>query len=289
MGSRNEGRFGAPVVVDMPQDTLTSQAAPPPQTLNFITPTEFVDLPSEGRFYPPGHPLHNQGVIEIKHMTTKEEDILTSQALLRKGIALDRMLESIIVNKNVGVDDLLLGDKNALIISTRAHGYGTLYEATAVCPSCSESQKYEFDLGSLESRSASDEYMEERGVTLTDNNTFLIPLPTTDFVVEARLLTGHDQKNLSRAAEHKRKRNFPESPISDFLRAIISSVNGVSDTNTLNGFINSLPAIQTRYIRKTYDNLVPSLDMNHDFKCSHCGHSDVVEVPLNADFFWPNS
>ena len=285
MSRRNKGRLSAAPPLDNPE----APTAAAPQTLSFITPTEFVELPSEGRFYPPDHILHNQEVIEIKHMTTREEDILTSQALLKKGIALERMLESIIINKQIGPDDLLLGDKNALIIAARSHGYGSHYETSVVCPSCSEQQQYDFDLNTLESRSPSDEYMEEKQVTLTENNTFLIPLPTTDFVVEARLLTGADEKNLSKIAEHKRKRNFPESPMTDFLRSFIVSVNGISDPNSLNGFINSLPAIQARYIRKTYDNLVPSLDLNHDFTCSHCGHSDLVEVPLSADFFWSNS
>ena len=284
MTSRNEGRLGA-----APPADAAPQAPQAPQALNFITPTEFVELPSQGRYYPPNHPLHNQEVIEIKHMTTKEEDILTSQALLKKGLALDRMLESIIVDKRIKVDDLLLGDKNSLIVSARAHGYGSLYETTVECPACNERQKYDFDLSTLKTQGVSDEFLKEREIQITQNNTFLIPIPKTDYVVEVRLLTGYDNKKINQAAEHKRKRNFPESPVSDFLRSLIISVNGVADPNSLNGFINSLPAIYARYIRKTYDKLVPSLDLNHDFKCGHCDHSDVLEVPLSADFFWSNS
>jgi hypothetical protein len=288
MSSRNEGRLGPHAVPDVSSRSPESMSTPPPQVLNFITPTEFVELPSGGRYYPPNHPLHNESVIEMKHMTTKEEDILTSQALLKKGLALERLLESLIINKHVRVDDLLLGDKNALIISARAHGYGTTYETNATCPSCEEKQQYEFDLGALQSHSATEEYLESKNIILTDNNTFLIPLPTTDFVIEARLLTGHDEKAINKISEHKKKRNFPETPMTDFLRAFIISVNGVADANSLNGFINSLPALQARYIRKTYDKLVPNLDLKHDFTCSHCGHSDLLEVPLNADFFWSN-
>jgi transcription elongation factor Elf1 len=288
MSSRNEGRLGPHTAADMSSHPPEGVSTPPPQVLNFITPTEFVELPSGGSYYPPNHPLHNESVIEMKHMTTKEEDILTSQALLKKGLALERLLESLIVNKQVRVDDLLLGDKNALIISARAHGYGTTYETNVTCPSCEEKQQYEFDLGTLQSHSATEEYLENKNITLTDNNTFLIPLPTTDFVIEARLLTGHDEKAINKISEHKKKRNFPETPMTDFLRAFIISVNGVADANSLNGFINSLPALQARYIRKTYDKLVPNLDLKHDFTCPRCGHSDLLEVPLSADFFWSN-
>ena len=85
--------------------------------LNFASPTEFVELPSRGRFYPPSHPLHNKETVEIKFMTAKEEDILTSKALIKKGIAVDRMLQSLIVDKSIKVEDLLVGDKNALVVA----------------------------------------------------------------------------------------------------------------------------------------------------------------------------
>jgi hypothetical protein len=282
--SRNENRLGVVPTDDVPAPNPAST-----QTLNFITPTEFVEIPSGGSFYPADHPLHNQEVIEIKHMTTREEDILTSRALLRKGLALERMLQSVIVNKQVHPDDLLLGDKNALIVAARVHGYGSHYETSVNCPACAATQQYNFDLTSLEASMPSSAFLEEKNITLTENNTFLIPLPTTDFVVEVRLLTGHDEKNINKISEHKKQRNLPETPMTDFLRAFIVSVNGITEASQINGFIISLPAIQARFIRKTYDKLVPSLDLKHDFKCIECGHNDLVEVPLSADFFWSNS
>jgi hypothetical protein len=70
-----------------------------------------VDLPSQGRFYAQGHPLHGQDSIEIKQMTAKEEDILTSRTLLKKGVALDKLIESLIVNKAINPSTLLIGDR----------------------------------------------------------------------------------------------------------------------------------------------------------------------------------
>ena len=94
---------------------------------SFVTPTTFVDLPSKGRFYGEAHPLHQSDTIEIRHMTAKEEDILTSEALLKKGIAVDRMLQSVVVDKRIKVRDLLVGDKNAMIIASRITGFGPQY------------------------------------------------------------------------------------------------------------------------------------------------------------------
>ena len=90
--------------------------------LSFVAPTEFVNLPSQGKFYPPEHPLHNKDVVEIKYMTAKHEDILTSQTLLRKGVAIDRLIENLIIDKSIKLDSLLLGDKNAITIAARKTG-----------------------------------------------------------------------------------------------------------------------------------------------------------------------
>ena len=108
------------------------------QTLDFSTPTELVDLPSKGRFYPEGHPLHGQETVEIKFMTAKDEDILTSPSLLKKGIAIDRLIQNVILNKNINVSTLLSGDKSAIMIASRINGFGAEYKTKVVCPSCEE-------------------------------------------------------------------------------------------------------------------------------------------------------
>ena len=284
----NENRLG--VNPDTPEEKGNGTAnVSEPQTLKFITPTEFVELPSKGQFYRPEHPLHNQEVIEIKHMTTREEDILTSVALLKKGVALDRMLESILVNKTINVDDLLIGDKNALIMAARAHGYGSLYETNVKCPDCTETQDYSFKLDSLEVHSPSDEFMTKHNVKKTKANTFLVPLPKTKYTIEIKFLTGNDEKRLERTQEFKKKKNFVQTTASDFLRLVIVSVNNIHEEGSLNEFINTLPALHGRYIRKVYDELMPSIDMNHSFTCSACSYEGALEVPLTADFFWPHS
>jgi hypothetical protein len=120
MTRNNDERTGAKSAPDAPSVVLNKQAA---ETFNFSVPTEFVDMPSKGKYYPKEHPFHNKESVEIKFMTAKEEDILTSRALLKKGIAIDRMLQSILM-ENVDVDSLLVGDKNALVVAARITGYG---------------------------------------------------------------------------------------------------------------------------------------------------------------------
>jgi hypothetical protein len=285
----NENRLGIdPSAVDN-ENTDLKQVSANPESLKFITPTEFVDLPSKGQFYNSDHPLYNQDVVEIKHMTTKEEDILTSVALLKKGVAIDRMLENLLVDNRIGVDDLLLGDKNALIVAARMHGYGALYETSIKCPDCRGLQEYGFDLNSLTAKFPTAEVMAEHDAQKTENNTFLIPLPKTQYTVEVRFLTGRDEKRVSETQEYKKKHRLADTPISDFLRFIIVSVNQVIAEAPLNEFINSLPALHARYIRKVYDKLIPTVNMEHAFTCPECNYEGALEVPLNADFFWLNT
>ena len=148
--SRNEGRFEAAEGIPTPEDEGPPAAAvSAPTQFNWSVPTEFVELPSKGKFYTPGHPVHNVEAIEIKYMTAKEEDILSDRALLKKGMAVDRALQNLIVDKNIKIENLLIGDKNALLVAARKTGFGPEYTTRVTCPACGEVDDYSFDLDDL--------------------------------------------------------------------------------------------------------------------------------------------
>jgi len=264
------------------------QARPGPQSspFSFVVPTEFVTLPSKGKYYPEGHPLHDAEVIEISHMTAKEEDILTSKSLLRKGVAIDRLLQNIIVDKTINSMNLLIGDKNAIIVATRIHAYGADYETKVTCPACGTTSPYGFDLNEVDLDFEEDLSLYEGVVQKKDHN-YVIDLPKTKVQVEVRLLTGQDEKNLAEATTMKRKHNLPESPLTDQFRAFIVSVNGNADPAYINSFIEAVPAADSRFLRSVYDKLVPNIDMSQQFSCNNCGYDTAMEVPLSAEFFWP--
>ena len=279
----NEGRLGAVTRGEEPPVQQQPQQAE--QTLQFVTPTEFVELPSRGAFYPAEHPLHKVEVIEIRHMTAKDEDILTSSALLKKGIAIDRFLQNIIVNKSINIADLLVGDKNAILVASRISGYGAQYDANISCPSCGSTVEFGFNLVECGLTSLDD--CEELGVQLTENNTFIIHVDKSNMDVEVRLLTSRDEVYLLQVAEKKRKKKLPESNLTDQLRRIIVSVNGNSDPRYVASFIEHMPAIDSRRLRTIYQQVVPNIDMSHDFTCPDCDHEGEVNVPFGTNFFWP--
>jgi hypothetical protein len=250
--------------------------------LDFVTPTSFVELPSKGLFYPDGHPLHNQETVEVKEMTAKEEDILTSKSLAEKGLTLDRLLSSLLLNENIKPNSLLLGDKNAIIIRSRINAYGPEYKTAVNCPACDEITKYQFDLNDIEETTT--ELLE--GVERLPNNNIMVTL-SNKWAIECKMLTGKDELRLAREAERKRKKKLPESPLTDMLNAIVVGVSGHTDQDTIKKAVAFMPAKDTRFLRDAYQAVVPNVDMSQTFICSSCEYEEDMEVPLSAEFFWP--
>jgi len=263
------------------------------QGLSFSIPTEFVDLPSRGLYYPDGHPLHNVDSVEIKHMTAKEEDILASPSLIRKGVVLDRMLQSILIDKSIQIKDLLVGDKNALTVAARVTGYGSEYTTHVQCPVCNTKQDFDFDLesgttvGAAYARQEFNDNIEE--VEFTEQNTFVLTLPKSGHAVELKMLTGEDETRLQKYQNKKENSNDASTALTDTLKSIIIRVGEYKNRRDINAFVESMPALDSRYLRKIYQRLVPNIDLTQEFSCSSCGHTQDLEVPVTTDFFWPKS
>lgn len=275
---RNEDRLGSMQNIDNPRDV---------SNLDFPTPTEFVDLPSKGKFYSAEHPLYNKETVEIKYMTAAEEDILTSKTLIKKGVAVERLLQKLIQDPKIKINELLVGDKNALVIASRISGYGSEYEILITCPSCLEQTKYQFDLSNLKTTECSDEILKETNSSITENKTILLTLPKTKWNVELKFLTGEDEKWLTLTEEQNKKHKLPERSSTDLLKRIILSINGIKDGSVLNKTIDNMPAIDSKYLRVAYKRLTPNIDLSQNFVCSSCGAEQEVQVPLTAEFFWP--
>jgi hypothetical protein len=283
LGTKDEGT-NPPIVPEITASQTDHTMSTP---MSFSTPTEIVDLPSQGQYYPNDHPMNGVDSIEIRFMTAKEEDILTSKPLLKKGIAIDRMLQNIIVDKSIKIDNLLIGDKNAIILAARITGYGPEYATKVPCPACANLQSYTFDLYGCKSKLGGVPEDDTSDAEETPNKTFVFTAPKTKAKVEVKLLDGNDEKALTRAAKTKKKHKLPETMLTDQFRTYIVSVNGIDDPAYIGSFIENMPALDSKYIRTKYREFVPNVDMKQIFECDTCGFEDDMEVPLTADFFWP--
>jgi len=282
--SRNDiNRVGAPSANTEPpitQNNKDSKFDP----LSFVAPTEFVELPSKGLCYTEGHPLNGQETIEIKFMTAKEEDILSSRALLKKGIAIERFLQSIIVSKNIKAKDLLVGDRNAILIAARVSGYGNSYDTQVACPSCGEKSNLCFDLNrkNIKETKTSEEVISQ------GDGTFNIKMPFSNFNLTFRLLNGEDETYLAKASTIKKKNYSIDSVLTEQYKRMIVSIEGHQDRNIISRYADAMPTRDSRYLTKCYKSVTPDVNITENFECSSCGHEQELEVPFGADFFWPD-
>lgn len=246
-----------------------------------LYPTEIIDLPSKGLFYPEGSPLRS-GQIELKYMTAKEEDILTSTNLIQKGIVLDRLMDSLIVTKGVKSDDLLTGDINAVMIASRILGYGKDYEVSLTCPGCGKRVEQVIDLTQLKTENEpSDEY----------GNEFVITLPISKAEVALKILTRGDERNIEKETKSLKKANGDlESEATARLRAMIVSVNGDTSRTKIWTFVENMLVRDARYIREQYKTMVPDIDFTIEVECD-CESTveKTARLPIGQDFFWPDS
>lgn len=277
----NEKRLG--IAPNTPPDAAHSVAAAAGTPLAFVVPTEFIDLPSQGKFYLQGHPLCGEDTIEIKFMTAKEEDILTSATLIKKGIVLDRLIDNLLVDKRIKSSGLLSGDRNAIVVAARKSAYGKEYETTITCPDCDEDSVHSFDLNDVKhvNNCADQEFLNKENIIYdSENCIFNITLPKSQVVIGTRLLTGH-------AVRHVNNQKREETSVTDMLKTIIVSVNENTDQALVNSFIDTMPAMDSKYLRNLYSNMIPNIDMKQEFLCVYCGYMTEMEVPFTAAFFWP--
>ena len=238
--------------------------------LNF--PTEAVELPSKGLIYPETSPL-SSGVVEMKYMTAREEDILTNQSYISKGIVLDKLLESLIMTEGVSVRDLLIGDKNALLVAARVLGYGKDYSFMY------DGVEETVDLSQLDSK-----FLHEHLFT-SGRNEFEYELPSTGTRITFKLLTGHDELAIEKELEGLKKINKNNVPeLSTRLKYMILSVEGDSERKTVREFVDTrLLARDSRAFRAYAKSIQPDIDLMFT-----TDSGEEVAIPVNLNFFWPD-
>ena len=240
----------------------------------FKLPTEQVELPSKGLLYPEDNPL-SSGQVEIKYMTAKEEDILTNQSYIKKGIVLDKLLQSLIIDKAVKYDDLIVGDKNALLIAARILGYGATYEFEY------DGERQTVDLSTLEN-TPFDETLITKG-----KNEFDFQLPKTKTNISFKILNGKDERSVERELQGLRKINKDASPeLSTRLKYIITAVEGIPDKKGIREFVdNYLLAQDSRALRNYIKEVQPDVDLTFFPE----GSNQEATIPIGLNFFWPDA
>ena len=252
---------------------------------NYDFPTEVIELPSQGKIYPEGHPL-SKGTVEIKYMTAKEEDILASQNLIRKGVVLDKLFESVVVEEGLDIGDIFIGDKNAILLATRVLGYGSQYDVEVTDPSTGEIQKVSIDLSKIQTKDID-------FTKLKSDNRYEFELPTSKKNIVFKLLTHKDEIDITAEVQALQRltakgQDVVSQDVTTRLRYMIVSVDGNEERGFINNWVkNSLLARDSRALREHIREFTPDLNLKFEFVSDITGETEALDIPFGVGFFYP--
>jgi hypothetical protein len=253
------------------------------EAFNWQVPVESVPLPSKGLIYNEASWFHMKEMIDIKSMTANEEDILASQAYIKKGIVVDELIKSCVMDKNADPKDLLIGDKNALAIAIRITGYGSSYDCSVYCTNCQHKNEKIFDLSSLG--------IKQIGATPVKDGTncFEFTLPVSKKKVYFKMMTVRDSEFIEANISNRRNMlgELSIGTITSNLENQVIAIDGVEDRKLIKEFIAIMPAFDSKSLRGYMSKIQPGIDMNVNFDCDNCSAKNIVSLPMNANFFWP--
>jgi hypothetical protein len=243
-------------------------------------PTEIISLPSKGLVYPESNPL-SKGEVTVKLMTAREEDILTSATLIKKGIQLDKLLESIVVEPGVSINDLVIGDKNAILVTSRILAFGPDYEAKINDPFDNEEIEITIDLSQIKVKE-----IDENKLNRSNEYEFFLPISKTN--IKFKLLTHGDELVINKDIEASQKTLKQSNEITTRYRRIITEIDGVRDTGTISNFVtNRLLAGDSKALRKYITEITPDLDLKFDYTSPVTGETEALRIPFGIGFFYP--
>ena len=240
--------------------------------------SEVIDLPSKGKVYPKNSPL-SSGKLEIKYMTAREEDILTSQNLIKKGVVIEKVLDSLILTEGVKQEDMILGDKNAVMVAARILAYGPEYECEVTNPNTGNKFTQTFDLTKCPFVELPDGY--------TGNN-FEMTLPICKKKITFKLLTGKEETAVDNEIKSLNKVGGNVSrELTTRLRHTITSVDGDTDALTINTFVDNMLSRDSLFFRSELLRISPDIDLTQEIEIE--GETVKVAIPMTVGFFWPEA
>lgn len=252
-----------------------------PLGISFVVPTEMVKLPTAGKYYSSSNPLHNVEEVEIRHMTAKEEDILSGLGAETQDNLYNKLINELLVEDEYSAEDFYEEDKTAILLSARATGYGSEYSVNDVCLACGEFTNYTFDLKKTEIIEP-----ELKDITYNqDMDEFILKLPVSEFEITIKSFGEKDSEFLEKERKQKEKYDIEYNYTTSYLSRIIVSVEGHTDPEVINKLINVMPAADAKLLNQVYNNCRPRLSTSQEVGCEKCGAKVRKEVPVSWAFF----
>jgi len=243
---------------------------------------QIFELPSKGWFYPETSPL-SSGKVELRFPTAKDEDILMNSSYLKQGVAIDKFIEALLIDKSI-FPDLLSGDKDAILFAARILAYGEEYPVKIICSSCGkETKHFVVNLNSLDTKAVNMEL--PRGI----NEFTISELPITKKSLKFKLLSNKEEQNLTIARSRLVEQNIDISEWTLRFKSCILELDGSADREVINKFVDNLLARDAQHIKNKYFEISPEILTKFNFTCKYCKAVEEVELFLDAGFLWPSA
>lgn len=245
--------------------------------------TEIITLPSGGGdYYSIDNPLRD-GKLELRLPTARDEDILASKSLIQKGVVIDVFLKSLVVDKNIDLDRMLIGDKNAVLFAARMLLYGNEYPVEMQCPRCSHNNNIVVDISEFETK----ELIESPN----SDGLFSFELPRSKKKIMFRLFTYKDELDLTESKKKMKKyqKNYSDSNLTSIYKKMIVSVDGNNNALEIGNFIDNMSTIDSKAFRDYWSKVTPDIDTSFEFECEECQYTERSGLPITAQFFWPTA
>lgn len=269
-------------VIPITKPIVRPAPQPVPAKQESAFPSEVINLPSKGWFYPPENPL-STGQLELKPMTAREEDILNSRNLVQKGIVLDKLLESLIIEKAINPNEMLNCDRNAAFLAIRRMAYGDEYRANLTCPKCGRENEVNIDLGKMDNKPFEFEKFPK------GKNEFDFTLPLSKKPITFKLLTKKDEDGIESELKALQKVTTEvTSEITTRLKFLLTSVEGNREKGLIRKFADEMRAGDSLALRRHMRDFIPDVDMTFNFECRNGCPERREIVPVDVSFFWPN-
>lgn len=280
--SRNSKKFQKQL--KQAEQDLQAKEKPSPENLfglSFVTPTEMVNLPTEGKFYPIENPLCNVAQVEIKHMTAKEEDMLSGAGATVPDKLFDQLIDSLLIDKTIKAEMFCEEDKTAILIQARITGYGREYSVMDFCVNCSKMVKINFDLKKqkiIKNEKSHIDYDPEK-------NQFYVTLPKSEIPLTLKNFSDADRKALERERQKKKELNIDFNYTVSYLKTIITAIADNYDSNLIDKLIEVMPAADAKFLNNVFQDCRPKISTMQQVTCTECNSVSRKEVPVSWAFF----
>lgn len=272
MSRNNEERFVAPEV-DIPKNEILTPASQ----------TVMVPLPTKGLFYNEDHPWYKKENVEIKYMTIFHQDILVNETYIRAGVALEKLIESLLVDK-VDIKSIFAADFDALVLAARIEGYGDDYNFSFICPKCLTKNETTTSLNNILENSLFDENKKSEKYILTEKG-FKTTLPLSKKVVEVVFLTPKQKEEIDFLVEKNKKHNLPVSSTFLLTKTMLVSVEG---EKSVEEFVKKMKPRDVSYLQNVYALAAPQVVRDVKVSCKKCDHKFTSQINFSAELFWPD-